>query len=134
MRRRHVLLAALALTATGLAAAAPTARAATQAAYTPAAFAAAQQGGKPILLHVTAPWCPTCKVQAPIIDKLAAEPAHKDLVILRIDFDTQKDILATLNVRNQSTLIAFRGTQERARSAGDTNEASIRALAQKTAG
>lgn len=131
MRRRHLVLATLALAG---AAAVTMAHAATQAPYTQAAFAAAQQEGKPILLHVTAPWCPTCKAQTPIIDKLAAEPAHKDLVILKIDFDSQKDVLATLNVRSQSTLIAFHGKQERARSAGDTNEASIRALAQKTAG
>ena len=38
--------------------------------YSPQAFAAAQAAGKPILLHITAPWCPTCKAQKPILSKL----------------------------------------------------------------
>jgi len=127
MLRRHLLLAALASVAFGTAAA----HSATEARYTQAAFDAARQAGKPILLHVTAPWCPTCKAQAPILDKLSGEPVFRDLVILKVDFDSQKDVLSAMNVRTQSTLIAYHGTAERGRSAGDTQEASIRALAQK---
>lgn len=128
MLRRSVLLTTLALGALGLA---PT-RAATEAPFTQAAFAAAQQAGKPILLHITAPWCPTCAAQKPIIERVAATTAFKDLVILKVDFDSQKDILRTVNAQNQSTLIVYRGATERGRSAGDTDEASIRTLLQKS--
>jgi thiol-disulfide isomerase/thioredoxin len=33
--------------------------------FTAAAFEAAQASGKPILIDVSASWCPTCKAQAP---------------------------------------------------------------------
>jgi thiol-disulfide isomerase/thioredoxin len=95
------------------------------------AFEAAQNAGKPILLHVSAPWCPTCKAQAPILGKLEAAPKFKNLVVLNIDFDSKKDLLRTLRVRHQSTLIVFKGKQEVGRSTGDTNAASIEALVGK---
>ena len=52
-----------------------------------AAFTAAQASGAPILIEVTAPWCPTCKAQAPIIKRIAEKPEFSKLVIFEIDFD-----------------------------------------------
>jgi thioredoxin 1 len=106
----------------GLAAAAETA------AFTPAAFEAAQKAGQPILIDVTAPWCPTCKAQAPILHKLFAEPKFKDFRVFAVDFDSQKDALRMFGVQRQSTLIVFKGATEIGRSVGDTGEASIQAL------
>ena len=96
--------------------------------YDPAALAAEQAAGKSILVHVTAPWCPTCKAQKPILDKLTAEPDFKDFVVFDLDFDTGMTGLKALNARSQSTLIVFKGTKETGRSAGDTNAESIAAL------
>ena len=110
------------------------AQAAAEAPYSQAAFAAAQAAGKPILLHVTAPWCPTCAQQKPIIAKLEADPAYKDLQVFLVDFDTQKDLLRALNVRAQSTLIAYHGAAEKARSSGATDPAAIAALVARTNG
>ena len=104
------------------------ARAATEAPFTAEAFAAAQKAGKPILVDVWASWCPTCAKQAPILSKLSADPAFKDLTIFRVDYDTQKDVVRDLGVRMQSTLIAFHGAKEAGRSAGETNPDRIRAL------
>jgi thioredoxin 1 len=92
------------------------------------AFEADQAAGKPILIEVTAPWCPVCKAQAPILSRLKSDPRFKDLVSFNIDFDTQKDLLQKFNVQKQSTLIVFNGKQETGRSTGDTNAASIEAL------
>lgn len=97
-------------------------------AYNAAEFAAAQQAGKSIVVDVTAPWCPTCRAQKPAIEKLGADPAFKDLIIFEIDFDTGRDALIVLKARSQSTLIAFKGEREMARSVGDTNPDSIAAL------
>lgn len=94
-------------------------------AYSDAAFGAAQAAGKPILVDVTASWCPTCKAQRPIIGALAAKPEFKDLVILEVDFDTQTDALKKFGVRNQSTLITFRGKTETSRTVGSTNPDAI---------
>jgi thiol:disulfide interchange protein len=96
--------------------------------YSDAAFDAAQAAGRPILVEVTAPWCPTCRAQKPHVDAVAADPRMREAVLLSIDFDTQKDALRRLNVRSQSTLIAFRGTQERGRATGITDGAAIREL------
>lgn len=104
------------------------AQSATLVPFEQAAFAAAQKAGKPILVDIWASWCPTCAQQKPIIEKLAADPAFKDFVILKVDFDSQKDVVRALGARAQSTLIVFRGEREQGRSVGDTDAASIRAL------
>jgi thiol-disulfide isomerase/thioredoxin len=95
------------------------------------AFEAAQAAGKPILIEVHAPWCPTCKAQEPILARLSKNTKFKDVVRFNIDFDSQKDLLRRFNARTQSTLIAFKGKQEVGRSAGDTNAASIEGLLAK---
>ena len=97
-----------------------------------AVFAQAQAAQKPILVEIDASWCPTCAKQRPILAKLAAEPAFKDLVIMTVDFDTQKDVVRAMGAQMQSTLIAFNGKDEKGRSAGETDESKIRALIEKT--
>ncbi|MGJ4905720.1 thioredoxin family protein [Bradyrhizobium sp. HKCCYLS2058] len=101
-------------------------------AYSDAAFKAAQAAGQPILIEIHAGWCPTCKAQKPIIDKLAAEPKFKDLKIFRVDFDDMKPVVKAFGAQMQSTLITFKGTTETGRSVGDTKEASIAALLDKS--
>ena len=101
-------------------------------AYDQAAFDAAQAAGKPILVEISASWCPICKAQAPILSRLRDDPRFKELVSLNIDFDSQKDLLRKFNVQKQSTLIVFKGKQETGRSTGDTNAASIEALLAKS--
>jgi len=100
--------------------------------YTDAAFEAAQAAGKPILVEVSAPWCPICKAQKPILAKLAADPRFKDLVILDIDFDSRKDVLRRFDARSQSTLIAYKGKTEVGRSIGETQPEWIEGLVEKT--
>lgn len=96
--------------------------------FTQAAFAAAQQAGKPILIDVTAPWCPVCRAQAPTLAALPAVPEFAGLTTFTVDFDTQKDVLRALGVQKQSTLVVFAGAKETARSTGDTDPDKIRAL------
>ena len=99
--------------------------------FTDAAFQAAQNAGKPILVEVSAPWCPTCKAQAPIINGLLAKPEYKDMVRLNVDFDSMKDTLKGFNVQKQSTLIVFKGKSELGRSTGDTSPNTIESLVRK---
>lgn len=101
-------------------------------AYDAARLATEQADGSPILIHVTAPWCPTCRAQHPVVSQLAADPANPDLVVFEVDFDSQKDVLRSFNVRQQSTLIAFRGAEETARAVGITNAEAIAALVAQT--
>ena len=88
--------------------------------------------GKAVVLDISATWCPTCKAQKPIIDGLMSQPAYKDVTLMTIDFDTNKPTLKAFKVNMQSTLIAFKGSQEVARSVGDTKPDGIEGLIKKT--
>ena len=108
------------------------ARAAEKLNYDAKSFAAAQAAGKPILVEIHATWCPTCKAQAPILSDLEKQDKFKNLMVFRVDFDSQKDAVKAFGARMQSTLITFKGSQETGRSVGDTNPSSIAALLDKT--
>jgi len=107
--------------------------AAEQAAFTHEKFEAAQKAGRPILVHITASWCPTCRAQNLILSRLTNQPKFKDLVVFDVDFDNQKDIVRAFNARTQSTLIVFKGLAEFGRTVGDTKADSIAALLDETA-
>jgi thioredoxin 1 len=100
--------------------------------YSAEAFKAAQAAGSPILVEIHADWCPVCKAQQPILDKLTADPKFKNLKIFRVDFDSMKPEVKQFGAQMQSTLIVFKGALEQGRSVGDTKEASIAALLDKS--
>lgn len=97
--------------------------------YNSKAFQDAQKVGQTIIIHVTAPWCSTCKAQHPTVASIEKE--RPGLVVYEVDFDTAKDVLRQFRVQWQSTLIVFKGTQEVGRSTGDTDPGRIRALVAK---
>ncbi|WP_029416332.1 thioredoxin family protein [Brevundimonas bacteroides] len=100
--------------------------------FTRAAFESAQAAGKPILVDIYAPWCPVCRAQEPILETLQAQPANAELIVFRVDFDSQRDVVRSFHAQRQSTLIAYNGTTETGRSVGDTNAASIARLVAST--
>ncbi len=91
----------------------------------------AQGRQKSILVDIQAPWCPTCKAQKPILAEIEAKPEYKDLVVVHVDFDSQKDAVRRFDARMQSTLIAFKDGKETGRSVGQTDPAAIAALVAK---
>jgi thiol-disulfide isomerase/thioredoxin len=128
LSRRKILASGLFI---AVSLASPAVFAAAPAPFSDAAFAAAQREGKSILVDVSAPWCPTCKAQAPILSELENDPKFADFVVFQVDFDGQKAALKRFGVRMQSTLIAFKGGEEKGRSVGDTDRGSIAALLEK---
>lgn len=100
-------------------------------AYTQSSFNQLQKEGKSILVEIHAPWCPTCRAQAPVVDMLLKKKEYQSIQALRVDFDSQKDVLKAFNVSKQSTLIVYKGLKEMGRSTGDTSSASIENLIQK---
>ncbi len=125
---RSTLLAAAVMTVLGFAAA----QAATEMPYTDAAFADAQKAGKPILIDITAPWCPVCAKQHPILSSLYTTPEFKDLQVFDVDFDTNKPLLRTLGVQMQSTMIVYHGATEAGRATGVTAAPAIHDLLAKS--
>jgi thiol-disulfide isomerase/thioredoxin len=128
LSRRSVLIATVAASAVAIA----PAFAASPKPFDAKAFADAQKAGKPILVAIHASWCPTCKAQTPILGALTDDPKFKELAYFIVDFDSQKDLVQRFGARMQSTLIAFKGSHEAARSVGDTKRESISALLNKT--
>lgn len=101
-------------------------------AFDQAAFEKAQADNKPILVFVHAPWCPVCKAQIKTIDQITADAAYKDLVILRIDYDTQPELWRRFGATMQSTLIAFHGAKERSRIAHIAEPAAVTDVLRQT--
>mgnify|MGYP001609747386 CR=1 FL=1 len=99
--------------------------------YSQPGFDAAQTAGRSILVEIHAPWCPTCKAQAPILSSIEKGAGYEKLVVFHVDFDSQKDAVQRFGARMQSTLITFKGGKETGRSVGDTNPDSIAALLAK---
>lgn len=97
--------------------------------FSTSALQAAQAAGRPVLVDVHADWCPTCRAQAPTISAIARDPQFGKLVILELDYDKQTTEKRALAVRQQSTLIAFKGRTEVGRSVGVTDPIKIRFLA-----
>lgn len=86
---------------------------------------------KPVVLHIHADWCPTCKAQQAVLDELMTMPEFKDLPVLRANFDKETKLLRTYKVRNQSTFIVFKKGKEVARSTGETDKTRIAELLKK---
>ena len=129
---RRVFGAAVVAAALGTVALLSSASASTAVPFSVDAFKAAQAAGAPILVEIHAGWCPTCKAQIPILDKLTADPKFRDLKVFRVDFDAMKPVVKQFGAQMQSTLIVFRGSAEQGRSVGDTKQASISALLDKS--
>ncbi|GAC1581067.1 MAG: hypothetical protein NVS3B5_14980 [Sphingomicrobium sp.] len=93
-----------------------------------ARFSADQAAGKPLAVVFHAPWCPTCRAQAPLLKSLAEQPEFSPVTVYVADFDAEKTLATSLGVTTQSTIVVFKGRQERARSTGDTDRDSLAAL------
>jgi thioredoxin len=120
MKLLKVVVAAISLALAGVAAAAP------WRAYDESVFKAAQSAGKPVLVEIHADWCGECRMQEKVLGKLSGEPAYARLVRLRVDFDTQKDLVKSFGARKESTLVLYKGDREVGRAVGITSEAKIR--------
>lgn len=94
--------------------------------YSAEALQAAQAAGQPVAVHFRADWCPTCRVQDKSLAQLKAEKGL-DITVLAADYDKEKDLKRAMNVRTQSTLIVFKGKEEKARLAGATEADKLRA-------
>jgi len=94
--------------------------------FSQARFDRLNADGKPVVVYFHATWCPTCKVQQPIVDRLAASPEMKDVTIFVADYDKEVALKRAMKVSQQSTFVVFKGGHEVARSTGQTREQDIK--------
>ena len=74
-----------------------------------------------VLVHVHASWCPSCKVQKSILDKMN----KSSFKVLEVDFDKDKKFLKANKVFKQSMLLAFVNGDEAGRKFGITKKDKI---------
>ncbi len=96
--------------------------------FTTERFHTLQQEGKPVLVFIHADWCPTCKKQEIILGEMLPRDEFKPITMLKVDFDTQKEVVNGFGVKYQSTLIVFRGLDEKGRVTASTDRGEIAAL------
>jgi thiol-disulfide isomerase/thioredoxin len=99
--------------------------------YSKAAFDQSVATGKPTVVYLHATWCPTCKVQQPIVDRLSTDPTFKSVAIFEADYDKETALKKQLKITQQSTFVVFKDGHEVTRSTGETAEPAIRATFQK---
>jgi len=96
--------------------------------YTQEKLDALNKAGKLALVLIVADWCGTCRAQEKILGELLPSNEFKKITALRVDFDTQKDVVRSFHVRYQSTLIVFKDGKEVARLTAETDRDRIAAL------
>lgn len=97
--------------------------------YQKASFDALLAQGKPVVVHVHADWCPTCRKQLSVFPSVLSEA--KGAATVRVNFDTDAGFKSEYKVTGQSTIIVFKGGKEVGRAVGATDPAAIKALVQK---
>jgi thiol-disulfide isomerase/thioredoxin len=119
---------ALSLLTAGLAGLATGASAMERVPYDAEAFAAALAAGRPVVIDISASWCPTCQAQKRVLSGLSQKPKFAEFLIFEVDYDTQKDIMRSFKASSRSTLIVFKKGAETGRVVGVTRPVLIEAL------
>ena len=71
---------------------------------------------KPVLVDFWAEWCGPCQMMGPIVDEVAEE--RNDIIIGKLNVDTQPEIAMRYNVMSIPTLILFENGEEAQKSIG----------------
>lgn len=88
------------------------------------------QSALPVLLDVTAPWCPPCKLAVPVVGELAQKYAGR-LKVVVIDGERATELVARLGVRGFPTFFGVRDGAIVARSAGFGSKRGLEAFAEQ---
>ncbi len=64
-----------------------------------------------VLVDFWAPWCGPCKIQSPILDKVAEKVGDK-AVIAKVNVDESPGLAAKFGVRSIPTLVLFKDGQK----------------------
>jgi thioredoxin 1 len=77
-----------------------------------------------ILIDFNAPWCAPCRLQEPILDKIA-ERFDGRVVVAVLNIDNYQNIAKELGIQSIPTLIIFKNTKEIQRFVGLQPEAAL---------
>ena len=91
--------------------------------FTKEIFNQAKTDGKTIVINSYEKWCGTCSKQTAILNE--AEKKFKDIIFLSYEQSKNKDIAKELGVKFWTTIIIFKGKDEKARLVGQTDKDKI---------
>jgi len=83
------------------------------------------KSGNPVLIDFWAPWCGPCKMQTPILEKLAQSPDIQ-ATIVKINTDENPDIAQRFGISSIPTLILMKAGAEVERFVGVQPEAVLK--------
>ena len=87
--------------------------------------------GDAVVVEFSAPWCPTCRAQKPIVAQIMAQPKFQSVTLFVADYDKEVALKKQLRVGQQSTFVVFKGGKEVTRSTGQTDPAALAAVFDK---
>jgi thiol-disulfide isomerase/thioredoxin len=88
--------------------------------YSAQILAQKQQAGEAVSLHFHAKWCPTCLVQERAFNTFKGDAAVPGTLLV-VDYDQERELKREMGIRSQSTLIVFKGQEQKHRSGGVTD-------------
>lgn len=94
--------------------------------YSAQTLAQKQQAGEAVSLHFHAKWCPTCLVQEKAFNTFKGD-ATVPGTLLVVDHDQERELKRQMGIRAQSTLIVFKGQEQKHRSGGVTDPQALKA-------
>lgn len=96
--------------------------------FSQARYDAALKAKTPLIVDFSADWCPTCRIQKPIVSSLATSKKFSRVTVLIANYDLEKDLEHSLKVGAQSTIVVFKGGHEVSRAAGVVSNSGLDAL------
>ena len=81
-------------------------------------------GSGVVLVDFWAPWCGPCKMQTPILEKVAAELGDK-AVIAKVNVDENPELAAKYGIRSIPTLILLKDGENKQQFVGLQQQAAL---------
>ncbi len=91
-------------------------------------FARARGEGRVTAIQFHSGWCPVCVMQERGVKSLQDDKSLAKVTVFQADYFKEEALRKRFNVASFSTLVVFRGEQERARTTGDFRAEQLKQL------